>query len=42
MNWASAVEGRDVLVQVADDLVLNYFVGDRSALDNRYPFDEGL
>jgi ADP-ribosylglycohydrolase len=42
MDWASEVEGRDVLVQVADDLVMNYFVGDRSALDARYPFDEGL
>lgn len=42
MEWASVVEGRDVLVQVADDLVLNYFVGDRSALHDRYPFDEGL
>ncbi|MFE7799324.1 ADP-ribosylglycohydrolase family protein [Nocardia sp. NPDC057440] len=42
MEWVSAVEGRDVLVQVADDLVVNYGLGDRSALDARYPFDEGV
>ncbi|MGQ4596622.1 ADP-ribosylglycohydrolase family protein [Nocardia sp. R6R-6] len=42
MEWASVVEGRDVLVQVADDLVMNFGLGDRSALGARYPFDEGL
>ncbi|WP_330229114.1 ADP-ribosylglycohydrolase family protein [Nocardia sp. NBC_00508] len=42
MEWAAAVEGRDVLVQVADDLVMNFGLGDRSALGARYPFDEGL
>lgn len=42
MDWVSAVEGRDVLVQVADDLVMNYRLGDRSALGARYPLDEGL
>lgn len=42
LDWAGAVEGRDVLVQVADDLVMNFGVGDRSALVARYPFDEGL
>ncbi|MGW4768217.1 ADP-ribosylglycohydrolase family protein [Nocardia sp. NPDC004278] len=38
-DWMSGVEGCDVLIQVADDLVLNYFVGDRSILGDRYPFD---
>ncbi|WP_405163462.1 ADP-ribosylglycohydrolase family protein [Nocardia sp. NBC_01499] len=42
MDLVSTVEGRDVLIQVADDLVMNYGVGDRSALDARYPLDEGL
>lgn len=42
MEWASAVEGRDVLVQVADDLVMNFGLGDRSGLAARYPADEGL
>ncbi|WP_406282429.1 ADP-ribosylglycohydrolase family protein [Nocardia sp. NBC_00881] len=41
-DWVSAVEGRDVLVQVADDLVMTLWLGDRSALGARYPFDEGL
>ncbi|GAA1609189.1 ADP-ribosylglycohydrolase family protein [Nocardia ninae] len=42
MDWVSTVEGRDVLIQVADDLVMNFGVGDRSALAARYPVDEGL
>ncbi|MFD6156148.1 ADP-ribosylglycohydrolase family protein [Nocardia sp. NPDC060256] len=42
MDWAATVEGRDVLVQVADDLVMNFGVGDRTALDARYPLDTGL
>lgn len=41
MPWdlMSEVEGRDVLIQVTDDLVMNYFIGDRSTLGDRYPFD---
>ncbi|MEU7141939.1 ADP-ribosylglycohydrolase family protein [Nocardia sp. NPDC046473] len=42
MDWASTVEGRDVLIQVADDLVMNFGVGDRTELDARYPLDAGL
>ncbi|BDT96447.1 MULTISPECIES: ADP-ribosylglycohydrolase family protein [Nocardia] len=42
MEWAAAVEGRDVLVQVADDLVMNFGLGDRSGLTARYPHDAGL
>ncbi|MFI6995988.1 ADP-ribosylglycohydrolase family protein [Nocardia sp. NPDC050175] len=42
MDWAATVEGRDVLVQVADDLVMNFGLGDRSGLDARYPLDAGL
>lgn len=42
IEWAAAVEGRDVLVQVADDLVMNFRLGDRSGLAARYPVDEGL
>nr|WP_198429337.1 ADP-ribosylglycohydrolase family protein [Nocardia bovistercoris] len=38
-EWAEAVEGRDVLLRVADDLVAQFFRGDRSALANRYPLD---
>ncbi|WP_174189270.1 ADP-ribosylglycohydrolase family protein, partial [Nocardia barduliensis] len=40
-EWAATVEGRDVLVQVADDLVMNFGLGDRSGLAARYPADEG-
>jgi ADP-ribosylglycohydrolase len=39
MAWAGRVEGRDELVQVADDLVMNFHVGDRIALAPRYPID---
>ncbi|MFR9752514.1 ADP-ribosylglycohydrolase family protein [Nocardia sp. 004] len=42
MEWAGAVEGRDVLIRIADDLVLNYGLGDRSNFDGRYPMDESL
>ncbi|MFI6172647.1 ADP-ribosylglycohydrolase family protein [Nocardia sp. NPDC051052] len=42
MDWASTVEGRDVLIQVADDLVMNFGLGDRSGLDARFPLDAGL
>lgn len=41
MDLVSTVEGRDVLIQVADDLVMNFGVGDRSGLEARYPVDEG-
>lgn len=41
-EWAAAVEGRDVLVGVADDLVMNFGLGDRAVLATRYPYDEGL
>lgn len=40
MDWASTVEGRDVLIQVADDLVMAFGFGDRSTLGDRYPSDE--
>ncbi|MFI6215016.1 ADP-ribosylglycohydrolase family protein [Nocardia brasiliensis] len=42
MDLVAAVEGRDVLIQVADDLVMNYGLGDRAAVAIRYPIDEGL
>ncbi|WP_329603858.1 ADP-ribosylglycohydrolase family protein [Nocardia seriolae] len=37
MDWVAAVEGRDELFQVADDLVLNFFYNDRTTLAARYP-----
>ncbi|PXX58741.1 ADP-ribosylglycohydrolase [Nocardia tenerifensis] len=39
MDWVTTVEGRDVLIQVADDLVMNFGLGDRTALDARFPLD---
>ncbi|WP_308162862.1 ADP-ribosylglycohydrolase family protein [Nocardia alni] len=39
MAWAGRVEGRDELIQVADDLVMNFHVGDRGTLGSRYPLD---
>lgn len=42
MEWVAAVEGRDELFQVADDLVLNFFYDDRSTLADRYPLDSDL
>jgi len=39
MAWASKVEGRDELVQVADDLVMNFHLGDRATLASRYPME---
>jgi ADP-ribosylglycohydrolase len=39
MEWAGVVEGRDDLVQVADDLILAFHVGDRGHLPARYPMD---
>ncbi|WP_330251292.1 ADP-ribosylglycohydrolase family protein [Nocardia sp. NBC_00565] len=41
-EWVSAVEGRDELVQIADDLVLNFFYRDRSRLGTRYPPDTSV
>ncbi|MDH6125321.1 ADP-ribosylglycohydrolase family protein [Kitasatospora sp. GP82] len=38
-EWTSTVEGRDTVLQVADDLVLNFAYGDRSRLGDRYPQD---
>ena len=40
MDWVGVVEGRDVLVQMADDPVLNFGLGDRAALAGRYPVDQ--
>jgi ADP-ribosylglycohydrolase len=39
LEWAGVVEGRDELVRIADDLVLNFFYRDRSGLGDRYPVD---
>ncbi|ONM46413.1 ADP-ribosylglycohydrolase family protein [Nocardia donostiensis] len=39
MRWAGVVEGRDELVQVADDLVQNFLYRERSRVERRYPFD---
>ncbi|WP_054814361.1 ADP-ribosylglycohydrolase family protein [Nocardia arizonensis] len=36
-EWAAAVEGRAVLLQVADDLVANFFGHDRGSVAERYP-----
>ncbi|WP_241844210.1 ADP-ribosylglycohydrolase family protein [Kitasatospora sp. CB01950] len=38
-DWCALVEGRDVLLQVADDLVA-HVRGDRAVLDGRYPLPE--
>ena len=39
LDWVGRVEGRDELVQVADDLILAFHVGDRGHLPARYPLD---
>lgn len=39
MDWVGAVEGRDVLIQVADDLVVTFHYGNRSRTGDRYPVD---
>jgi len=36
-EWTGAVEGREVLLQVADDLVAAFDGGDRAPLGDRYP-----
>ncbi|WP_280387480.1 ADP-ribosylglycohydrolase family protein [Nocardia wallacei] len=38
-DWAVAVEGRDTLIQVADDLVTTFGSADRTPLGTRYPLD---
>ncbi|MFC8047843.1 ADP-ribosylglycohydrolase family protein [Nocardia sp. NPDC057353] len=39
-EWVEAVEGYDTIVRVADDLVANFFLRDRGALGDRYPFED--
>ncbi|WP_236567156.1 ADP-ribosylglycohydrolase family protein [Nocardia sp. CY41] len=41
MDWACAVEGHDVLAQVAADDLVDSRLGARSALGARYPIDDG-
>jgi ADP-ribosylglycohydrolase len=36
-EWVTAVEGRDELAQVADDLVVNFHYHDRARVRDRYP-----
>ncbi|WP_280399410.1 ADP-ribosylglycohydrolase family protein [Nocardia carnea] len=38
-EWVAAVEGRDVLIRVADDLVICFHYGDRARIAERYPLD---
>ncbi|GAA2247198.1 MULTISPECIES: ADP-ribosylglycohydrolase family protein [Kitasatospora] len=38
-EWTGTVEGRDTIVQVADDLVAHFVYNDRSRLADRYPLD---
>ncbi|MEV0245872.1 ADP-ribosylglycohydrolase family protein [Nocardia sp. NPDC050712] len=40
MDWVADIEGRDVILQVADDLVVNFGYRDRTRLAERYPLDE--
>ncbi|MEV0293049.1 ADP-ribosylglycohydrolase family protein [Nocardia sp. NPDC050710] len=37
--WAAAVEGRDVLIQIADDLIVNFVLHDHTRIADRYPLD---
>ncbi|WP_280437642.1 ADP-ribosylglycohydrolase family protein [Nocardia carnea] len=39
VEWVGAVEGRDLLIQVADDLVTCFHYGDRARVAERYPLD---
>ncbi|WP_227979868.1 ADP-ribosylglycohydrolase family protein [Nocardia spumae] len=39
LDWCAAVEGRDDLARVADDLVANFVYGDRAPLGSRYPVE---
>lgn len=38
-EWVAAVEGRDLAIQVADDLVIRFHYGDRTRVADRYPLD---
>ncbi|MEV3964136.1 ADP-ribosylglycohydrolase family protein [Nocardia sp. NPDC050193] len=38
-EWVRPVEGRDVLIQVADDLVVSFHYGSRDRTGQRYPLD---
>lgn len=40
-EWVGAVEGRDVLIRVADDLVTCFHYRDRARIADRYPLDAG-
>ncbi|MEU1981299.1 ADP-ribosylglycohydrolase family protein [Nocardia sp. NPDC019395] len=42
VEWVGAVEGRDVLIQVADDLVTGFHYADRSRAGGRYPLDQAV
>ncbi|MEV0707968.1 ADP-ribosylglycohydrolase family protein [Nocardia aurea] len=39
-EWVTAVEGHATILRVADDLVANFFLRDRTALGGRYPFED--
>ncbi|MET7770053.1 ADP-ribosylglycohydrolase family protein [Nocardia sp. NPDC005366] len=39
-EWVSAVEGYATIVRVADDLVANFFLHDRTPLGDRYRFED--
>ncbi|MEU4311609.1 ADP-ribosylglycohydrolase family protein [Nocardia sp. NPDC024068] len=38
-EWVESVEGRDVAIQVADDLAVGFHYGERQRLGGRYPLD---
>lgn len=38
-GWAAAVEGRDVLIQIADDLVVNFVLRDHGRVAERHPLE---
>ncbi|MGW5381877.1 ADP-ribosylglycohydrolase family protein [Nocardia sp. NPDC003963] len=38
-DWVGPVEGRDVSIQVADDLVVTFHYGNRARTADRYPLD---
>ncbi|MET7767683.1 ADP-ribosylglycohydrolase family protein [Nocardia sp. NPDC005366] len=38
-EWAAGVEGRDVLVQIADDIVVAYVLRDHARVAQRHPVD---
>ncbi|RDI66779.1 ADP-ribosylglycohydrolase family protein [Nocardia pseudobrasiliensis] len=41
-EWVAVVEGRDELIRMADDLVLNFVYRDRADLDTRHPLDTAV